>query len=150
MFRQWSRRNLSLTSQLLKGSRRWDGQSRMSRVGGQSLLAAASGNTWNHGPAASTRCHHVHAVPSMSYTARALSTAAAQNYEPQQKPFKKLMAANRGEIATRILRAGSELGCSTVGIYSREGALDSNAVCILCLLVSLFVFMFVVLFVSCC
>lgn len=30
------------------------------------------------------------------------------------------MAANRGEIATRIMRAGSELGCSTVGIYSHE------------------------------
>jgi len=30
------------------------------------------------------------------------------------------MAANRGEIATRIMRAGSELGCGTVGIYSHE------------------------------
>ena len=29
-------------------------------------------------------------------------------------PFKKIMAANRGEIATRILRAGNELGCKTV------------------------------------
>ena len=38
------------------------------------------------------------------------------------RPFDKLMAANRGEIATRIMRAGSELGCSTVGIYSHEGA----------------------------
>ena len=25
-------------------------------------------------------------------------------------PFKKIMAANRGEIATRIMRAGTELG----------------------------------------
>jgi len=33
-------------------------------------------------------------------------------------PFKKLMAANRGEIATRIMRAGSELGIPTVGIFS--------------------------------
>jgi len=33
-------------------------------------------------------------------------------------PFKKLMAANRGEIATRIMRAGSELGILTVGIFS--------------------------------
>ena len=37
------------------------------------------------------------------------------------RPFDKVMAANRGEIATRILRAASELGCGTVGIYSREG-----------------------------
>jgi hypothetical protein len=39
------------------------------------------------------------------------------------RPFDKVMAANRGEIATRILRAASELGCGTVGIYSREGEL---------------------------
>jgi hypothetical protein len=38
-----------------------------------------------------------------------------------RRPFDKVMAANRGEIATRIMRAASELGCGTVGIYSREG-----------------------------
>lgn len=37
------------------------------------------------------------------------------------RPFTKIMAANRGEIATRIMRAGTELGCGTVGIYSHEG-----------------------------
>jgi hypothetical protein len=36
-------------------------------------------------------------------------------------PFFKLMSANRGEIATRINRAASELGISTAGIYSHEG-----------------------------
>jgi pyruvate carboxylase len=36
-------------------------------------------------------------------------------------PFRKLMAANRGEIATRISRGASELGVATVGIYSHEG-----------------------------
>ena len=35
-------------------------------------------------------------------------------------PFSKVMAANRGEIAVRILRAANELGCNTVGIYSFE------------------------------
>jgi pyruvate carboxylase len=35
-------------------------------------------------------------------------------------PFTKIMAANRGEIATRIMRAGTELGMETVGIYSNE------------------------------
>ena len=30
------------------------------------------------------------------------------------------MAANRGEIAVRILRAADELGCRTVGIYSAQ------------------------------
>lgn len=38
-------------------------------------------------------------------------------------PFFKLLAANRGEIATRINRAASELGVSTAGIYSHEGTL---------------------------
>lgn len=37
-------------------------------------------------------------------------------------PFKKLMAANRGEIALRILRASDEMGIRTVGIFSHEGA----------------------------
>jgi hypothetical protein len=36
-------------------------------------------------------------------------------------PFHKLLAANRGEIATRINRAASELGIITAGIYSHEG-----------------------------
>lgn len=36
-------------------------------------------------------------------------------------PFTKLLAANRGEIATRITRAAAELGIRTAGIYSYEG-----------------------------
>lgn len=39
----------------------------------------------------------------------------------QPAPFGKLLAANRGEIATRITRAAAELGISTAGIYSHEG-----------------------------
>lgn len=35
-------------------------------------------------------------------------------------PFKKVMAANRGEIALRIMRASQELGIPTVAIYSKE------------------------------
>lgn len=34
--------------------------------------------------------------------------------------IKKLMAANRGEISVRILRAGNEIGIRTVSIYSNE------------------------------
>lgn len=48
-------------------------------------------------------------------TKRYKATAAAK-----KAPFTKIMAANRGEIATRIKRAASELGVSTVGIYSYE------------------------------
>ena len=38
----------------------------------------------------------------------------------QTRTIKKLLAANRGEIATRIMRAGNELGIRTVGIFSKE------------------------------
>ena len=52
---------------------------------------------------------------------RALST-----YDPTKPPFKKIMAANRGEIATRIMRAGNELGCKTAGIFSHEDRLQQH------------------------
>ena len=38
--------------------------------------------------------------------------------------MQKLMAANRGEIAIRIMRAGAELGLRTVTIYSHEDRLS--------------------------
>ena len=43
---------------------------------------------------------------------------------PAIKPIKKLLAANRSEIAIRILRAANELGLRTVGIYSQEDRLS--------------------------
>jgi len=36
------------------------------------------------------------------------------------RPIRKLMAANRGEIAVRIFRAGTELGFPTVAVYAQE------------------------------
>src|SRR6478609_8203846 len=36
--------------------------------------------------------------------------------------IKKLLIANRGEIAIRIAQAASELGIATVGIYSEDDA----------------------------
>ncbi|MFM7816402.1 MAG: pyruvate carboxylase, partial [Verrucomicrobiota bacterium] len=39
---------------------------------------------------------------------------------PTRRTFKKLMAANRSEIAVRIFRAGTELGLRTVAVYAQE------------------------------
>jgi len=39
---------------------------------------------------------------------------------PEIRPLQKLMAANRGEIAVRIFRAGTELGLRTVAVYAEE------------------------------
>jgi len=41
----------------------------------------------------------------------------------KQRPFRKLLAANRSEIAIRIFRAANELGLRTVAIYSQEDRL---------------------------
>src|SRR6476661_994273 len=40
--------------------------------------------------------------------------------------FKKLMAANRGEIAIRVFRAATELGLRTVAIYAQEDRLSMH------------------------
>lgn len=40
--------------------------------------------------------------------------------ETQVKKFKKVLVANRGEIAIRIYRALNELGIQTVGVFSKE------------------------------
>ncbi len=39
------------------------------------------------------------------------------------RPIKKLMAANRSEIAVRIFRAGTELGLRTVAVFAQEDRL---------------------------
>ena len=50
-----------------------------------------------------------------------MSAGTKVNVKGGEVPFKKLLAANRGEIATRISRGAAELGIQTVGIYSHEG-----------------------------
>lgn len=41
-------------------------------------------------------------------------------------PFKKIMAANRGEISIRITRAGVELGLKTVGAHAAHSAVQRD------------------------
>lgn len=41
-------------------------------------------------------------------------------------PFRKIMSANRGEIAVRTFRAGTELGLTTTAIYSRADRLQPH------------------------
>ena len=56
-----------------------------------------------------------------SFHTSAPTWEAAKPNDASKAPFDKLMAANRGEIATRIVRAASELGIQTAGIYAYEG-----------------------------
>jgi pyruvate carboxylase len=63
-------------------------------------------------PAAASQVSHFHSTSASWKSGKAISV--------DKPPFTKLLAANRGEIATRIVRAASELGISTAGIYAHE------------------------------
>src|SRR3954463_5562854 len=49
---------------------------------------------------------------------------AATNSKTNKKTFKKLLVANRSEIAIRVFRAATELGLRTVAIYAQEDRLS--------------------------
>ena len=76
--------------------------SRLPRLGSATLSAAAAAAT----------CRP--AVPPLASLLPQISPESAT-------PFRKIMAANRGEIAVRIARAGIELGLTTVRLFWRRG-----------------------------
>lgn len=124
MIRQWSRRLSTVHVARLRQQRQ-----RSAAIAIRSLAttpsSSSSSSGWNIDHKHIYRQHdHAHLRTATAAAARGLSSIAAleedEVYDPKPRPFNKLMAANRGEIATRIMRAGTELGCGTVGIYSHE------------------------------
>src|ERR1700685_1364738 len=56
--------------------------------------------------------------------ARPSATTAISKPAPAAPAMRKLLVANRSEIAIRVFRAATELGLRTVGIYAQEDRLS--------------------------
>ena len=52
-----------------------------------------------------------------------------KNCGKRMAPFNKVMAANRAEIAVRIMRAATELNMQTVAIYGYEDRYSQHRAC---------------------
>src|SRR5688572_3657085 len=64
------------------------------------------------------------ARPSAKAPARESKPKAVPGFSaPGARPIRKLMAANRSEIAVRIFRAGTELNIRTVAVFAHEDRL---------------------------
>ncbi|KAI5704973.1 hypothetical protein M8J75_010602 [Diaphorina citri] len=51
-------------------------------------------------------------------------------FDPAESKFDKILIANRGEIACRIIETARKMGIKTVAVYSRHVKLADEAVCI--------------------
>ena len=54
--------------------------------------------------------------------------AKAADTSAEIRPAKKLLVANRSEIAIRIMRAATELGLRTIAIYAEEDRFSMHRV----------------------
>ena len=57
---------------------------------------------------------------------RSAATTLGAIIRMSRKPFKKLLVANRSEIAIRVFRAATELGIRTVAIFAEEDRLSMH------------------------
>src|SRR5688572_11006 len=60
----------------------------------------------------------------MTASRRSDEPASVPHLRDQDSPLKKLLVANRSEIAIRVFRAATELGLRTVAIYAQEDRLS--------------------------